>query len=334
MENTTAFLSSEQSVDEGSALPTSSDIYLSVVVPLYNEESNVQPLLVQLENTLHNLGVSYEIILVDDGSRDRTWHMISDCSSSMPAVRGVKLVRNFGHQHALLAGLASARGQAIVSMDGDLQHPPALIQEMLAQYQKGYLVVNTCRHDRETVSAFKRISSSSFYKVFSFLSDVPMEAGASDFRLMDRSVLKHILAIQDVDIFIRGTIEWLGFSCVTIPYNAGKRFSGKTKYNLLKMFRFAGGSIISFSTKPLIIGVWIGLLTSSLAFLEIIYILFQYANGRTVPGWASTVGVISFLFGILFVILGIIGAYLSRIHLALQNRPKFIVESSVERKTE
>ena len=297
--------------------------YLSIVIPLFNEEDNVDLLLRTLEDNLQSLNVRYEIILVDDGSSDKTWVKIKQSSVR---VKGIKLARNFGHQHALLAGLNSAKGQAIISMDGDLQHPPSLIQEMMQKHKEGNLVVNTYRNDTEVASLFKRKSSSLFYKLFSFLTDVPVAPGTSDFRLLDRIVLDQLLQLKDVDLFLRGAVEWLGFPSVTIPYAAGKRLAGVSKYPLSKMITFAKGSIISFSTKPLVLGIWLGVITSILAFLEIIYIIHKVLIGDTVPGWASTVGITSFLFGVLFIMLGIIGIYLARIHIALQNRPRFIIQ--------
>lgn len=308
------------------------NIYLSVVVPLFNEEGNIDVLLKDLEDNLQNLDVSYEIILVDDGSSDQTWAKIKEAASAHSCITGIRLARNFGHQHALLAGLNCASGKAIVSMDGDLQHPPSLIPQMLASYENGAFVVNTFRNDRNINSFFKRKTSLIFYKLFSLITGVQMAPGSSDFRLIDRSVLDQLLQLNDVDLFLRGAVEWLGFPSVTLSYAAGTRFSGGSKYTLSKMVKFASGSIISFSTKPLVLGVWIGVLTSVLAFLEMVYILFRFSIGQTVPGWASTVGIISFLFGVLFVILGVIGTYLARIHVALQNRPRFIIREIHDQK--
>ncbi len=299
--------------------------FLSIVIPLYNEEDNVDVLIERILNELYQFDFKFEIILVDDGSKDKTWENISNISRSNPVVKGVKLARNFGHQHALLAGLSKSTGQAIISMDGDLQHPPSLIKKMVEKHREGFLVVNTFRKDEEVSSFFKRKSSSFFYKIFSFLTDVYISQGSSDFRLLDRVVLNELLVLKDVDLFLRGAVEWLGFPSVTIPYEADKRFSGISKYTLSKMIKFAKGSIISFSTKPLVIGIWVGIITSILSIFEVLYVIFQWVNGETVAGWASTVGIVSFLFGVLFILLGVIGAYLSRIHIALQNRPRFII---------
>lgn len=308
---------------------TQEDIYLSIVIPLFNEEDNVDVLIKTIMENVLPLKVTYEIILVDDGSSDKTWDRI--CLHSGP-VKGIKLARNFGHQHALLAGLSESKGDAIISMDGDMQHPPSLIEKLVEKHREGHLVVNTYRNDTHVASLFKRKTSSLFYKCFSFLTDVSMAPGTSDFRLLDKIVLKELLKLKAQDLFLRGAVEWLGFESVTIPYIAGERFSGVSKYPLSKMLNFAKGSIISFSTKPLAIGIWLGIFTSVLAFLEIIYIIYQVLIGETVAGWASTVGIISFLFGVLFIMLGVIGSYLARIHVALQNRPRFIVQEITEKK--
>lgn len=304
--------------------------YISVVIPLFNEECNVDKLIERLKEQLIQLNLLYEVILVDDGSSDRTWEKIEAASKNLQNIMGVRLARNFGHQHALLAGLSVAKGKAIISMDGDLQHPPSLLGKMIEKHKEGFLVVNTCRNDVEVSSLFKRKTSSLFYKIFSFLTDVSMTTGSSDFRLIDRIVLDQLLALKDVDLFLRGAVEWLGFKSTTIPYDADRRFAGESKYTLSKMFKFAKGSIISFSTKPLVIGIWIGVVTSILSLLEVVYVIYQWISGGTVPGWASIVGIVSFLFGILFIILGIIGSYLARIHIALQNRPRFIISETSE----
>jgi len=272
----------------------------------------------------------YEIILIDDGSQDATWKVIKTLSDSIPHLKALGLSRNFGHQHALLAGLNYARGQAVISMDGDLQHPPELIPELFDAWKKGYKVVVTNRKGQEVLSPFKRLTSNYFYKIFSFMSEVPLSEGSSDFRLIDRHALEALLPFRDASIFLRGAVQWIGFPSTTIGYNVAERLSGQTKFSLKKMLRFASGAVVSFSTKPLRIGIWIGLLTSGLAFLEILYVLIQYIRGVTVTGWASIVGIISLMFGFLFIILGVMGSYLGSIHRVIQNRPKFIVDRCIK----
>ncbi|HET7546035.1 MAG TPA: glycosyltransferase family 2 protein [Polyangiaceae bacterium] len=298
---------------------------LSVVAPMYNEEGNIAAFVAAVEKVVLGMGVPFEIILVDDGSSDGTWAQIVAQGKLHPALRGARLARNFGHQGALMAGLSEARGRAVVSMDGDLQHPPELIPELFARWREGYKVVTTERADAEDTSLFKRTTSRWFYGVFSKLTGVSMAPGNSDFRLMDATAVHALCDMNDVDLFIRGSVTWLGFRSVTLPYRANKRFSGTTKYSLKKMLRFASGAILSFSLAPLRLGIWIGFLTSGLAVLELSYILIQYFRGQTVTGWASMMGFMSLMFGILFVLLGVIGTYLGKIFEVLKNRPRFLI---------
>jgi glycosyltransferase involved in cell wall biosynthesis len=302
---------------------------ISIVVPVYDEEGNVSLLIDRLLGVTRAMSETFEIIFVDDGSRDRTWGQIEAACKKNHLFKGIRLSRNFGHQHALLAGLTHASGRAVISMDGDLQHPPEFIPQLIEKWHEGFSIVDTSREDVEVSSFFKRITSKYFYKIFSFMADVKMYEGCSDFRLVDRVVLDNLLKFKDVDLFLRGAVQWLGFRQVTLPYKVDNRYSGTSKYNLWKMLCFSRTAIISFSTKPLIFAVWIGLLTSTLAFIEIVYIIIQYLSGNTVVGWASTLSVLAFLFGVLFVILGIMGTYIARIHSALQSRPRFVADKTV-----
>ena len=268
---------------------------------------------------------SHEIIVIDDGSRDDSWpRLVAQCER-VACLTAFRLSRNFGHQHALLAGFSNARGRAIISMDGDLQHPPEFIPRLLAAWREGNRIVETKRIDKHVFSPFKRGSSKLFYRVFSVLTNVRMREGGSDFRLLDRRVLREIVAFDDIDLFWRGAIQWVGFQSTTIPFEVEKRFAGESKYTLRRMIKFATGAIVSFSDVPLKIGIWLGLLTGLLAFAELAYVVYAYLEGRTVPGWASAVGVMAFLFGVLFVCVGLIGIYVARIHAALQRRPRYII---------
>lgn len=302
---------------------------LSVVVPVFNEAGNVEPLLQRLKAVLSEAAVEYEVIVVDDGSDDETWARISMALTQYPFLRAYRLSRNFGHQNALFAGLRAARGDIVVSMDGDLQHPPEVIARLLGKWKEGFEIVNTCRLSGPVTGFFKRNSSALFYRVFSALSEVDVSEGTSDFRLMNRKALDALLELRDSDLFLRGSVQWLGFKTTTVEFQVAERYSGRSKYSLRKMLRFASGAVVSFSTKPLRIGIWVGLLTGMIAFIELFYIIVQVYLGRTVPGWASTVGITSLLFGILFVLVGIIGVYVARIHKALQRRPYFIIAESI-----
>jgi dolichol-phosphate mannosyltransferase len=298
---------------------------LSVVVPVCNEEGNVSLLVERLMRALATVPAPPEIIIVDDGSRDGTWRAIQRATEQYGTVRGLRLARNFGHQHALLAGLAHARGAAIVTMDGDLQHPPELLPALFDAWRAGYRIVRTERVDDGVASPFKRASSRWFYRAFSALAEIEIRQGMSDFRLIDRAVLADVLRFNDKDIFLRGIVEWLGYEVTTIPFRVERRHSGQTKYPLARMLRFASGAIVSFSTKPLRLGIWIGLLTGGAALCELLYVVLQYFRGQTVPGWASIISVMSLLFAVLFFVLGVIGMYVARIHEVLQNRPRYVI---------
>ncbi len=308
---------------------TTSKPTLSIVIPLCNEEGNVALLLERLRDVLQPFGVPYEVILVDDGSCDATWSIVREAAAADDHVKGLSLSRNFGHESAMFAGLYHSSGEAVVTMDGDLQHPPSLVPELFRAWQDGNKVVETQRLENEDASIIRRTTSRGFYKAFSFLSGLPMAQGTSDFHLVDRQVVDTILQMKDAELFLRGITHWVGFRKTIIPYRAVSRHSGETKYSLVTMVRLAGSSLFSFSMVPLQLGIWMGLITSGLAFLELIYILVTYFRGDTVPGWASTLTIISFMFGILFILVGIIGAYLGRVLETLKNRPYFIVQDQL-----
>ncbi|HTQ03506.1 MAG TPA: glycosyltransferase family 2 protein [Polyangiaceae bacterium] len=298
---------------------------LSVVVPMFNERTNVEPFVEAVARVLDGEAIDHEIVLVDDGSSDGTWAAIVELARKEPRLRGISLSRNFGHQGALLAGLNHARGRAVITMDGDLQHPPETLPELVAAWRAGHKVVNTRRLDSDDTSFFKRLTSRAFYWLFSRLTGVAMEAGASDFRLMDRDAVEALIRLGDADPFIRGLVSWLGFTTQTIPYQARRRHSGVPKFTLRKMVRLSSGAMLSFSAFPLRLGIGIGFVTSALAFVELCYIFYTYLNGHVVPGWASVMTVMSLMFGVLFVLLGIIGTYLAKVYEILKKRPRFVV---------
>lgn len=298
---------------------------LSVVAPLYCEAGNVALLVKRLIAVLSAMNTSFEVILVDDGSSDATWEEIQAECQADARVLGFRLSRNFGHQHALLAGLHQARGEAVISMDGDLQHPPETIPELVAKWEAGFDIVKTVRRDKNVTGFMKRTTSRIFNKIFSFLTQVEIVEGTSDFRLLSRPALNALLEMRDARLFLRGTVQWLGFKSTQISYQVEARHSGESKFSSRKLISYAVSAIFAFSTKPLQIGIWLGFLTTFLAVLELVYILVAYSYGLSVEGWASTVGILSLLFGVLFVMLGIIGTYIANIHTMLQNRPKFII---------
>lgn len=299
---------------------------LSIVVPLCNEEGNVVLLIEEIRRAVQPIGVPYEIVFVDDGSTDGTWSLVRQAGAEDERIKGLSLSRNFGHQNAIFAGLHHASGEAVITMDGDLQHPPSMLPELFRQWTSGNHVVETRRMESEDVSLFKKTTSRWFYRMFSFLSGLPMAEGTSDFRLMDRQVVNSVLEMRDAALFLRGIAYWVGFQRTTVPYQAQSRHSGTTKYSLRRMLRFAMSSMLSFSLVPLRLGIWLGLVTSGLAFVELVYIVISYLRGNVVPGWASTLAVVSFMFGILFILVGIIGSYVGNILETVKNRPRFIVK--------
>ena len=304
-------------------------VELSIIIPAFNEEKNIHPLLERIKQNVDKLALAYEIIIIDDGSRDGTWEEILKHAKEDPRVKGLSLSRNFDHQHAILSGYSVAQGQAIISMDGDLQHPPELLPDMVQEWKKGFKIINTQRISHPKTSLLKRLTSKYFYRFFSFISQVPIPEGSSDFRLIDRRVLESITRFNDVEFFFRGIVSWIGFPTTSLSYREDERHAEKSKYSLLQMARFAVSGIVAFTSIPLKIGIWLGLFTSFLAFAELIYIVVKYCQGVTVPGWASTVGIISFLFGIAFILLGCIGLYIANIHENLKNRPRFVIDEKV-----
>src|SRR6476469_3108867 len=303
---------------------------LSVVAPCHNPAPDVEPLYRAISLHLHSKLRHYQRVLVDDGSTDETWPAICRIAQRDPRVQGVRLARSFGQQAAILAGLKHARGEAVVTMDADLQHPPALIPVMMRHWLAGTPVVLTHRSDSADAGRFKRATSALFYRMFTTMTGVPMAAGTGEFRLIARQVVDYLLSLQEGEYFLRGLIGWTGFRSITLPYRAAPRLAGKTKYSLRKMLRLAVSGVTAFSLTPLRIGTVLGLTTAGLAFLELVYVLIQAELGRTVPGWASVVGVTTLLFGVQFILLGLIGEYLGRVYLATKSRPPFLVEATTD----
>lgn len=298
---------------------------ISVVAPMFNEAGNVGPFVAAVDGVLREQGLGYEILLVDDGSRDETWARIGEESRRNPRVRGVSLSRNFGQQNAIFAGMHHARGEAIISMDGDLQHPPALIPSLIKAWREGAQVVTTVRHDSADTGWFKRKTSSWFYRLFSRLSGTSLSFGASDYRLVDARARDAMLEMRDTDLFLRGIVSWLGFRTTSIPFEADPRHAGDTKYTLGRMLRFSMGATLAFSMLPLRMGIWLGFATTALAFAEIVYVVISYFQGNTVRGWSTVIVLMSLMFAVTFILLGVIGIYLGKIFEILKGRQRFVV---------
>ena len=303
---------------------------ISIVIPAYNEERNLDVLYANVREVLSAASEDdFEVVLVDDGSSDGTWDTIVALSAGDVRVRGVRLSRNFGHQSALMAGLAAARGQAVVMMDADLQHPPPLVPQLITKWREGFQIVHAVRRDPPNVSWFKRKSSKLYYRLFSFMSGVKIEPGSADFCLLDRQVVDEVLKFEEEGLFLRGLVHWVGYATASVPFECGERHAGKSKYSLRKMLTLGWHGVSSFSLVPLRIGIAIGLLSSTLAFLGTGYaIVGWWVDDAVVPGWASSVALTSFLFGVLFAFLAVLAEYVGRIAVEVRRRPRFLVRET------
>ncbi len=307
---------------------------ISIVIPLLNEEGNIQVLYEALLLVVKEISPSYEIIFVDDGSKDKSFHCISAICKQNEHVLGISLSRNFGHQIALTAGMEHASGEIVVTMDADMQHPPEVILELYKKYNTGeYDIVNTIRAETADSGIFKKVTSSWFYKIINNLSDIHIEPAAADFRLMNRKTVNAFLQLKEKDRFTRGLISWMGFKQAKVEYIAPSRFSGKSKYSITKMFRFAADGITSFSAKPLRISFFAGLIVSFIGLVYAIYAVIEYFSGNTTPGWASTLVSILIIGGIQLISIGIIGEYLARVFNEAKNRPMYLVKEYTSKET-
>ena len=303
---------------------------ISVVIPAYNEERNLQALYANLREVLGAAGEDdFEIVFVDDGSSDGTWDAISALSASDVRVRGVRLSRNFGHQSALMAGLVAARGQAVVMMDADLQHPPSVVPQLIRKWHEDFQIVHAVRRDPANASWFKRKTSKLYYRLFSFMSGVAIEPGSADFCLLDRQVVDEVLKFEEDGLFLRGLVHWVGYATTSVPFECGERHAGTSKYSLSKMLTLGWHGVSSFSLVPLRVGIAVGLLSSTFAFLGTAYaIVGWWVDDAVVPGWASSVAMTSFLFGVLFAFLAVLAEYVGRIVVEVRRRPRFLVRET------
>jgi dolichol-phosphate mannosyltransferase len=299
---------------------------ISIVVPCFNEEAVIGITQSRLSTVLRTLPVAYEILYVNDGSRDRTLALLKDIHANDERVRVVGFSRNFGHQIAVTAGIDHARGDAIVIIDADLQDPPELIGEMVAKWREGFDVVYGKRTERAGESAFKVATARWFYRLLNSLSDTPIPLDTGDFRLIDRAVADAMREMPEHDRFLRGMVAWLGFRQYAMPYKRDARVAGETKYPLRKMIAFAADGILSFSISPLRAAVWLGLATAAIALCGIAYDVFTrlFTHGW-VSGWASLLFAILLMGGVQLIMLGVVGEYVGRIYREGKRRPLYLV---------
>lgn len=303
---------------------------ISIVIPAHNEEDNVAVIHSRITEVFSGLkNYRFEIIFVNDGSRDATQSKIEELASVFDEVKFIEFSRNFGHQPAVKAGLDFANGNAVISMDADLQHPPELITEMIRKWEDGFDIVYTIRTYPKQISAFKRRTSSLYYKFLAKISDVNLrEGGGSDFRLMDATVVAVVREMNEADIFLRGLSNWMGFRQTGIRFTAGERISGESSYDLQKMMRFAFTGITAFSVKPLYLAAYLGFIFSAIAVIGYgIYVVHAFFAKTEISGWASLIMTVVFFGGLQLIILGIIGIYLGKIFKQVKERPNYIIRS-------
>jgi glycosyltransferase involved in cell wall biosynthesis len=300
----------------------------SVIVPLYNEEEVLEACLRRLLPVMDSLGGSFEVILVNDGSRDRTKELAQQWVRQDNRIICINFSRNFGHQNAITAGMAYAQGEAVVVIDADLQDPPELIPDMVQLWKEGFDVVYAKRKGRKGESWFKKQSAKLFYRILNKLSDVRIPQDVGDFRLISRRVCQALKALPEHNRYVRGLISWLGFSQTAVEYDRDPRVAGESKYPLRKMIRFALDGLTGFSKVPLQIAGKLGGLTAAAGFIYLLIVLAQRLFfGGTVDGWASLMGVMLIFFGITLGMMGIIGEYLGRLFDEAKGRPHYQVES-------
>lgn len=308
--------------------PDSNSKSLCIIIPVCNERGNLPLLLSELEAVCASLPYSYSFIFVEDSSTDGTLDFIKEQAAQNTHIFYISLTKSFGHQNALKAGLDRTTSDAVIMMDGDLQHPPSLIPELIQQWEAGNDIVYTIRNDHKEISLWKKRTSRIFYDVINNLSDIEIEPGTADFRLMDKKTVDVFRSFSETDLFLRGLIKWMGFSQIGIEYTSRLRQSGTTKYSIKKMIRFALQGITSFSTKPLYIAAYLGLFFSLCSLIYIPYIIYAFTFGRSVSGWGSLIATIAFFGGLQLMILGIVGIYIGKIYMQGKNRPHYIVKET------
>jgi dolichol-phosphate mannosyltransferase len=304
---------------------------LSVIVPVFNEQECLPLMHQRLTAVLEPLG-SYEIVCVDDGSRDDSPRMLAKLAAADPRVKVVRFSRNFGHQLAVLAGLEHCRGERAVIIDADLQDPPELIGDLIAKADEGFDVVSARRRKRAGESFFKRLTAFGFYRVLRGMTSVDIPPDTGDFRLITRPVIEAMVACGDQRPFLRGLCSWLGFRQTYVLYDRHARHAGTTHYPLKKMLRLAGDGMVSFSLRPLHAGLWLGTLASMGAAAMLVTLAVLLAFTR-VPAWLWLVGGGLLLFGVNLMMLGAIGTYLGRVFLQTLHRPRYVVAERINVET-
>lgn len=306
------------------------DIELSIVLPVYNEEGNVEELYHRLVQSLSDVS-KYELIFVNNGSTDRSHELISEIQRSDPSVRIISLSRNFGHQGAITAGMDHSRGRAVILMDADLQDPPEVLPEMITKWREGADVVYAVRQKRKD-NVIKRAAYFAFYRILSRFAEIDIPLDSGDFCLMDRAVVENLKALPEKVRFMRGLRAWIGFKQVPLHYERAARHAGESKYRVSHLFRFAFDGIVSFSSLPLRMASYVGLLICLGGVGYLAFALVSHFVSRIPEGWTSTVAIMLLLGGAQLLLLGVLGEYVARIYNESKKRPAYIVRSIEEDK--
>lgn len=303
---------------------------LSILIPMFNESAGLNVLFPTLFAELDKLDMAVEVICVDDGSADDTRARLWAHAELDPRIKVVALSRNFGKEAAMTAAIDYATGDAVIPLDADLQDPPELIGEMVAKWREGFDVVCARRVSRQADTWMKRNTSGLFYKIFNLLSETPIPENVGDFRLMDRKVVAAIKRLPEKDRFMKGLFCWPGFNSITLEFERQERAEGKSKFNYWSLWNLAMNGITSFSSFPIRVGIYLGLIVSTLAFVYGTFTVFKtLITGVDVPGYASLMVAILFLGGVQLFFLGLLGEYIGRIYKEVKNRPIYVVESAV-----
>ncbi|WP_003545123.1 glycosyltransferase family 2 protein [Desulfotomaculum nigrificans] len=307
-----------------------SKVTYSIVVPVYNEEEVIAETYARLKRVMDTTGEPYELLFVNDGSRDRTAQILSEICQKDSHVKLINFSRNFGHQIAITAGMDNALGQAVVVIDADLQDPPEVIWQMIEKWREGYQVVYATRKQRKGETLFKKWTAAMFYRLLRSLTDVDIPVDTGDFRLIDRQVCNVMKKIKEKNRFVRGLVSWVGFRQTAVEYVREERLAGESKYPLRKMIKLSLDGITTFSHKPLELATWLGVLFSSVSFVYLLLaVLGRFFTPYTLPSWTFIVAVSVFFNGIILTVLGIIGEYIGRIYDEAKDRPLYIIGSKV-----
>lgn len=307
--------------------------FISIVAPMFNEQGNISEFYNRITEVMSALPYSYELIFIDDGSKDRTALLLNELVQKDSRVQAYLFSRNFGHQIALTCGLDHAKGDAVITMDGDLQHPPEIIPKLLQLWEEGYQIVQTVRESTADASLFKNFTSAVYYKIINTVSEVHITPGGSDFRLMDKSAVQAFCLYRERARFLRGMINNLGFKYTVVEFVAPPRFAGTSKYNFRKMLHFALDGITAFSNVPLRWALYAGFslgFGSLLLLLHVAYV--KYVAQDAIPGWSTLAVSVLFLGGIQLVGIGIVGEYVGRVFEEVKQRPLYIVSEHLVKK--